>query len=118
MLRSVLEAPDGELAVAAMPDIFERDFTLVLNGQTVGWAWLEAHVRQVYVRLQQVKVEVTHATRERDVLMERHIVSAVTRDTAEPWQIEVMAVYELSAANKIKSWHELTQIRTGEYSGW
>ena len=117
-LQSVLEAPDGSAAVAEMPSIFDRDFTLAVNGRTVGWAWLEEHVRQVSVRLQHVTVEVTHAVRQGNVLMERHIVSAVTRNSAEPFRLEVMAAYELTAEDKIKNWHELTQVLTGEYSGW
>ncbi len=117
--KSVLEAPDGAAAVAALPQIFERDLTLVLNGQRLDWAWVEQHVQEVHLPLREVAVNVTHAVRDDDVLMERHTVAGIAQDTKAPWQMEVMAVYEFSPEQKIRSWYEITQIRAGEYvGGW
>jgi len=50
--------------------------------------------------------------------MERHTVGGISRKTGDPWLIEVMAAYELTPQHKIRTWYELAQMRTGEYTGW
>jgi hypothetical protein len=117
-LKAVLEAPNGEAAVAAMLKIFDRQFKLFLNGAELNWSWLEEHVREVHTRLLDVTVDVTHAVRNGNVLMERHIVAAVARETGEHWKMEVMAVYELTNEQRIGLWHELAQSPTSTYPGW
>jgi hypothetical protein len=116
--KAVLEASCADAAVAALPEIFAADFSVTLNGQRLGWPWLEQHVRDFHAHIDRIHVEVTHAVTDGQVLMERHTVSGVSREQGEPWLIEVMAAYELSAEHKIRTWYELAQMRTGEYTGW
>ena len=51
------------------------------------------------------------------MLLERHTVTAVAQDSGEPWEAEIMAVYELTDDDKIKTWFELARI-PGDYTGW
>jgi hypothetical protein len=89
-----------------------------LNGDERGWTWLEQHVRESYVRLQHFKIEVTHAFKEGNCVMDRHLVSATVPESGTPWQIESMSIYELTATGKIRRIHELTRMHAGEYTGW
>jgi hypothetical protein len=118
LLKSVFEAPTGTAGEAELPSIFERDVRLSINSENFDWNWLEQHVRESHTRLQNAAVEVTHAVREGNVFMDRHVVSATAADTGTPWQIEVMAAYELSAQGKIRRMHEMTRMHAGEYTGW
>lgn len=115
--KSVLEAGSAAASLAALPRIFAKDLKIVLNGRELGWPWLTEHMHELHARLRDIRVQVTHASGDEDVILERHIVSAEARDTGKPWQAEVMAVYELTAERKIRSWHELARI-PGEYTGW
>ncbi len=115
--KQILEAPNGEAAVAALPNIFDRDLELHLNGEVHGWDWLEEHVFEVYKRLKNVEVTVTHAAREGSVLVERHTIDAIDKDSNEPWRMEVMSAFDLTADNKIKTAYELAHIRIGKYEG-
>ncbi|MDP9051677.1 MAG: hypothetical protein M3O31_13310 [Acidobacteriota bacterium] len=118
LLQAVFEAPTGAAGVAALPDIFERDVQLTINGEDFDWRWLEQHVQESHTRLRSVAVEVTHAIREGPILMDRHVVSAIASETGTQWRIEVLAAYELSAENKIRRIHEITRMHAGEYTGW
>jgi hypothetical protein len=115
--RSVLEAGNAAASLAALPRIFDTNLEIVLNGQKLGWAWLSEHMHELHARLRDIRVEVTHAATAGNVILERHIVSAVARESGLPWQAEVMAVYELTPERKIRSWHELARI-PGDYTGW
>lgn len=115
--KQLLEATSGEAAVAALPKIFDRDLKLHLNGEVHDWEWLEEHVLEVHKRLRDVKVEVTHAAREGQVIVERHIIHATATDTNEPWRMEVMTAFDLTPDNKIKAAYELAHIRVGKYEG-
>lgn len=115
--KSVLEAGSAAASLAALPRIFDADLRIMLNGQELGWAWLREHMHELHARLRDIRVKVTHAAGDEDVILERHIVTAVDRETGKPWEAEVMAVYELTAERKIRSWHELARI-PGEYTGW
>lgn len=115
--KMVLEAPDGEAAAAVLPEIFDRDLKINLNGEQLGLDWLQQHVREVHQRLEHTSVEVTHAAREGNVLVERHIITGIDAATKEAWVMEVMAAYELTDDDKIKTQHELASMRAGEYSG-
>lgn len=116
--KSVLQAASADAAIAQFPEIFEPDAYLLYNGNRFDLKWLEAHVREVYVRLENVKVEVTHAGREGNQICDRHVLTARDLKTDEDFEIEVMAAYELSASNRIKLWYELSRTCRGEYSGW
>ena len=116
--KAVLEAANADAAVAALPEIFAADFSVTLNGQNLGWSWLEQHVRDFHAHIEGIRVEVTHAVTDGHVLMERHTVSGLSREHGDPWLIEVMAAYELTQEHKIRTWYELAQMRTGEYTGW
>lgn len=105
-LRRIFEAKNASTAIAQMPHIFDRDFSLVFNGKHHGWDWLVQHIHDVYDRLEDVAVEVTHAAWEGHTLLERHIVTAKMLKSGEPWQIEVFSVYELTRDLLIKGWHE------------
>jgi limonene-1,2-epoxide hydrolase len=115
--KSVMEATDAATSLAALPRIFDRELKIILNGRELGWSWLEQHVGELHVRLREIKIDVTHAARDGNVLLERHIVTAVDRGSGLPWQAEIMAVYELTEDDKIRTWRELAQI-PGEYTGW
>ncbi len=115
--KMVLEAPNGEAAAAMLPEIFDRDLIIHLNGEQVGLDWLEEHVRELHQRLEQTSVEVTHAARNGNVLIERHVISGVDATSKAPWVMEVMAAYELTDDDKIKTHYELANMRAGEYSG-
>ena len=45
--KSVLET-SNPASLAALPGIFARDLKLYLNGQELGWSWLEQHMREVH----------------------------------------------------------------------
>jgi limonene-1,2-epoxide hydrolase len=115
--KSVMEAPNVAASMAALPQIFDRDLKIFLNGQELGWAWLEQHMRELHARLKNIRVHVTHAAREGNVLLERHTVSATALQGGDSWQAEIMAVYELTDDQKIKTWRELAKV-PGEYTGW
>ena len=115
--KSVMEAADPAGSLDALPRIFDRDLEIYLNGQKLGWPWLEQHMQELHTRLKDIEIEVTHAARDGNVLLERHLVRAVARDSGERWVAEIMAVYELTADDKIKVWRELARI-PGDYTGW
>lgn len=115
--KSVMEAREPAASLAALPGIFDRDLKIYLNGQKLGWPWLEQHMQELHTRLKDIDIEVTHAARDGNVLLERHLVRAVARDSGERWEAEIMAVYELTADDKIKVWRELARI-PGDYTGW
>jgi hypothetical protein len=115
--KAVLEAPDPAASLAALPRIFDRDLKIYLNGREQGWPWLEQHMHELHARLRNIAIEVTHAAWEGSALLERHLVSAVVRETGESWQAEIMAVYELTEDRKIRTWHELARV-PGDYTGW
>ena len=115
--KRLLQADSGEAAAAELPKIFDRDAKHFLNGEPLGWDWLEEHVRQLHTRLKVTAVDVTHAARDGNIIVERHTITAVDRETNEPWQMEVMAAFELSPEGKVTTSHELAQIRTGKYEG-
>jgi hypothetical protein len=118
ILKRILEAPTAHAAVSEFPRIFERDVSLIYNGEALDLAWLERHVHELFKRLKHIRVEVTHAGREGKQLCERHVVSAISAEDGERWEIEVMAVYDLNDAAQIRSWRELSRIVHGQYSGW
>jgi len=118
MLSSVFAAPTPARGVEQLEKIFERDIRLYVDGQEFDWNWLEEHVRESYVRLRDVTIEVTQAVRDENVLMTRHMPTATACDTGHDWKIEVMGAYELSAQNKFSRIWELTRMHLGEYSHW
>jgi hypothetical protein len=118
MLRSVFAAPTAATGIEQLEKIFERDIRLSVDGRELDWNWLEEHVRESYVRLRAVTIEVTHAVRGENVLMTRHMLTATACDTGHEWKIEVMGAYELSAQNKFSRIQELTRMHVGEYSHW
>jgi hypothetical protein len=118
MLRSVFAAPTPAKGVEQLESIFERDIRLYVDGREFDWSWLEEHVRESYVRLRDVTIEVTHAVRDENVLMTRHMLTATASDTGYGWKMEVMGAYELSAQNKFSRIQELTRMHVGEYSHW
>lgn len=115
--KMVLEAPSSEAALAALPQIFDERLRLYLNGQELGWPWFREHVQQLQHRLRDVEVEVTHAVRSGDVLMERHLIRGREASGGMPWRMEVMAVYELTREDKIVAHYELTNMLEGVYEG-
>jgi hypothetical protein len=118
ILKRILEARTARAAVSEFPRIFERGVSLIYNGERLDLAWLETHVYELFKRLRHIRVEVTHAGREGKQLCERHVVSAISAENGERWEIEVMAVYELNDTDQIRSWRELSRIVHGRYSGW
>jgi len=118
LLKMVVEAKDSAAALAAFREIFDPDVKLIVNGDTYNLSWFESHVQLIPKKLRDANVKVTHAAREGNMLIDRHIVRAVDRETSKPWGLEAIAAYEFNDQGKIVTQTELTRVVEGEYDGW
>ena len=117
-LKMVIEATDGAQALTAFRTIFDPAVLLIVNGTTFDLQWFEEHVQLIPSRLQDVRVAVTHAAWDNDVLFERHTVHAVDRASGDPFSIEAIAAYTFTSEGKIVSQNEFISTIEGRYDGW